>query len=145
MMKTATVYSAIVDVLIDQPKAWTVAQLHQELVYRVFGIEVSEQNVRRAVALLPADCIERRHRRLYIRARGFAATRELVALIVREERGLNIPLLLTDDRRRQMRRELVLENNCALHASLRWAADGRFIEYEAGYRDMMVRAFSATY
>jgi hypothetical protein len=139
MMKTATVYSAIVDVLIEQPKAWTVAQLHQELVYHVFGIEVSEQDVRRAVALLPTECITRKNRRLSIQARGFVRTLELVSVIERADEGLHIPLMLSERRRHELRHTLVLSNDWALHKSFEWARDGGALEYSSGYGSLFVR------
>lgn len=145
-MKTAEVYAAVVDLLIDRrddtyhAHEWTVAELFSELLHNVLGIEVSEQNVRRAIALLPATCIERRGRRLIISARSFAPTSELVATIRRADDGMHIPLMLNDDRRRQLRRELVLYSDLALHKSLEWARDGGAVEYESGYSSMFVRA-----
>lgn len=143
-MKTADVYSAVVDLLIDgQRDEWTVADLFSELVCSVFGIEVSEQNVRRAVALLPAACIERRNHRLLVSPRFFVPTPELVAELRRADDGMNVPLLLNDERRTELRRALVLRNNWALHKSLEWAAAGGAVEYGAGYGSMFVRAKSA--
>lgn len=141
-MKTADVYQAVVDTLISTTHTgeWTIAELLSELTFHVFGIDVSEQHVRRAVALLPAQCVERRNHRLFISARHFAPTEELIAAIRRADDGMNIPLMLNGTRRRELRRALVLANDWALHKSIEWARDGGAVEYGAGYGSLFVRA-----
>lgn len=139
MLRTAEVYAAVVDLLIEDKRQWTVSTLTAELAWRTFGLDIGQYHVRRAVSLLPAQCIERRGRRLFISARFFAPTPELVATIRKADEGLHIPLMLNDERRRELRRTLVLQSDWALHKSIEWAANGGQVEYSAGYGSMFVR------
>ena len=144
-MKTADVYSAVVDLLIDgQRDEWTVAELYRALTWHpAYDLNWGEYHVRRAIALLPAACVTRNGSRLFISPRSFVPTPELVAEVRRADDGMNVPLLLNDERRTELRRALVLRNNWALHKSLEWAAAGGAVEYGAGYGSMFVRAKSA--
>lgn len=141
-MKTADVYSAVVDLLIDgQRDEWTVAELYRALTWHpAYDLNWGEYHVRRAVALLPAACVTRKGNRLFISPRSFVPTPELVAEVRRADDGMHIPLLLTDERSTELRKALVLRDGLALHSSLEWARRAGAIEYSAGYYGMSVRA-----
>jgi hypothetical protein len=140
MVRTSEAYNAIVDVLISDTREWTIQALYEHLTRYTFGIDIAEYTVRRAVALLPQDCITRIGKRIIVKPRVFVRTPELVQYIEQADEGMHIPLLLNDRRRMELRRAFVLANDYALHCSIQWAADGGALEYTSGYGNLFVRA-----
>lgn len=133
MVKTAAVYEAVLDVLISERRSWTIAELYRALTWHsAYDLNWGEYHVRRAVAMLPPECITRNGRRLAVAARTFAPADEVREFTARLGEGFKM-VLLNEDNRHAYRRALVLADSRALHDSILWAATGRGLEVEAGY------------
>jgi len=138
-MNMSVVASKITALLADDARAFTPTQMWDALLYSG-ETEISLRAVYSAIALLPALCVNRSPAgRITLQARSFARPEELVALIARDDAGLNQPLLLTDARRESWRVELALADKRALFKSIEWAVARKIIALDCSFYGEQVR------
>lgn len=128
MNKVQIAFNRIKDVLAGSgSRSYTLKALLWEVNWALDLEEmVSLSTLRKAVALLPQECVKRDRKGFRFEARGGARATEVVeALRVLDLYDPDVPVLI-ERQRDALRRELVLCDGRALYHTLEWASTGNF-------------------
>ena len=139
MTKIEIAHTRLLDILGGSRETWLLPALLREVNWTLdLDDMMSMATLRRAVALLPSECVVKSDGRITVQARQFAPRLEMIEAL----KGLptwcdDLPVLI-NSHESTLRRVLVLADGMPLFNSLKWAQAGVY-EISYGFHGTCVR------